>query len=403
MSENVLPDPLNVEIVTDPVNVEIITDPVNVSSDPVDYFTEVSLGNVAGAKIWKAMGEREGMGATASIRRNGEDIWRGNDSGVGGDPYIPLPDVTGEQMEVISSSSQDMPSGILTFTDNALNGETVTIGTKTYTFQTTLTDVDGNVLIGDTVAETIGNLNEALYPLPNGGKGVAFAASMTMQPEGVLSTNVPAQSKLVFSTPTGSLASTETLTNASFGAATFTAKTGIAVVESEYLDSEGDEREEIIIIDGTTAVPTSYTDGIFVNDFYARLVSDHGTGTGNITIRKSGGTGADTYNMLGIGQNKSLVPKRMVPKGKTLILKGWDDGEVQGKRNVYRVRATCSHGVRVPHVYHFIDNNYIKSAQSPQYIVNEKIPELSLITISGWADQASAEGSCSWWGLLIDD
>ncbi len=368
-----------------------------------DFLTEVALGNIPGHKMWKAMGEREGMGATGSIRTNGEDIWRGNDSGVGGDPYIPLPDVTGEQMEVVSSSNQDMPSGILTFTGNALNGETITVGTKTYTFQTTLTDVDGNVLIGSTVTETLSNINEALYPVPNGGKGVNYAASMTVQPEGILATNVPAQAKLVFSTPTGSLASTETLTNASFGSGTFTAKTGTSVVESEYIDSDGVEQEEIIITNGSTEVSTSYTNGIFVNDFYARLVSDHGTSTGNITIRKVGGSGSDTYNMLGIGQNKSLVPKRMVPKGKTLILKGWDDGEVQGKRNIYRIRATCSHGIRVPHVYHFVDNNYIKSGQSPQYELNEKVPELSIVTISGWSDQSSAEGSCSWWGLLIDN
>ncbi len=368
-----------------------------------EYFTNVALGKYPDRKIWKGMGEREGMGATASIRTNGEDVWRGNDAGVGGGDFIPLPDITGESMEVVSSSDEDMPSGILTFTGNALDSETVTIGTKTYTFQTTLTDVDGNVLIGATTEDTIYNLTTALYPEPNEGKGVLYATSMTMQPEGILCMDVSTQSKIVFTTPTGALTSTETLTNASFGSATFTAKDGTAVVEAENLDNDGSEFEEVIIMNGTTPVVLVAANSIFVNDFYARLVSGGGTGTGNITIRKAGGTGVDTYNMLGIGQNKSLVPKRMIPKGKTLILKGWDDGEVQGKRNIYRIRATCSHGVRVRHVYHFIDNNYIKTGQSPQYVINEKVPELAIVTISAWADSADAEGACSWWGILIDN
>ena len=368
-----------------------------------DHLTDIIEGKISGHSIMRAMGEREGMGATVAIRSSGEDVWRGNDGTIGGGTFIPLPSVTGEQMEVVSSDPEDMPSGVLTFTGNALNGETVTIGTKTYTFQTTLTNVDGNVLIGATVTDTIYNLTTALYPEPNDGKGTLYAAAMTMQPEDVLCTNVPDQNKVVFSTSTGSLASTETLTNASFTSGTLTAKDGTAVVEIEYLDSDGYEQEEYVILNGTTAVSTTFTDGIFVNDFYARLVSEAGTGEGNITVRKQGGTGADTYNMLGIGQNKSLVPKRMIPKGKTLALRGWDNSEVRGKRNIYRIRCTASHGVRVRHVYHFIDNNYVRSAQSGQLELNEKVPELSIVTVSAWADQDDAMGSCSWWGILTDN
>jgi uncharacterized protein YqkB len=358
----------------------------------------ITRGLVYGSIIWRGMGERFDMGETAAIRTNGEDVWLGNDlGGAGGGDFIPLPTITGEQMEVVSDSVQDMPSGILTFTGNALNGETLTIGTKVYTFQTTLTDVDGNILIGDTTLETIDNIVEGLYPEPNGGKGITYAASMTMQPENILCINNGLT--VVFSTATGSLGSTETLTNASFAASTFAAKTGSAVVEVEYLDSDGYEQEEVITLNGTTLVLSTFTDGIFVNDFYAMLTAESGTGTGNITVRKAGGTVADTYNMIGVGQNKSLVPKRMIPKGKTLILKGWDCSEVQGKRLIYRARATASHGVRRK-AYHFIDNTFLKLAPSPQYDANERIPELSLFTISGWADQSAAVGYVSWWGIL---
>ncbi len=362
------------------------------------YLRDVADGLIEGSKIWKAMGERENMSPSSA----GEDVWRGNDLTPSAPDFIPLPTITGEQMEVVSTSSQDMPSGILSFTGNALDTETVTVGTKTYTFQTTLTDVDGNILIGATTAETIDNLVKALYPEPNGGKGTVYAQSMTMQPEGILAADTGANS-VVFSTATGGLASTETLTNASFTSGTFSAKTGTALVEIEYLDAEGEEQEENVIMNGTTAVSTSFTDGIFVNDFYCKLVSEHGTTTGNITVRQVGGGSSSTYNMLAIGQNKSLVPKRMIPKGKTLTILGWDCSEVQGRRVIYRIRATASHGKRVRHIYHFIDNEYLRNGASPQLIVCEKIPELSLITISAWGDSPSAEGSASWWGVLSDN
>ncbi len=225
---------------------------------------------------------------------------------------------------------------------------------------------------------------------------------MTVQPESVLA--VAAENNtIVFSTSTGSLTSTTTLTNASFGASTFTAKDGTAVLEIEYLDSLGLEQEEVITLNGTTLVLTTFTDGIFVNDFYALLVSGGGTSDGNITIRKAGGSGTDTYNILGAGQNKSVVPKRMIPKGKTLILKGWSHSEVQDKRVIYRIRATCSHGVKRRLVYHFIANGYDKKFGSGEMTLNEEIPELSIMTISGWADQSAAEGACSWWGELKDN
>ncbi len=365
-----------------------------------EYYDRVALGKVPGVVIWRGMGERANMGATADIRTGGEDIWRGNDAGVGGGTYIAEPTITGVKMEVLSSSVEDMPSAILTFTGNAADGETVTVGTKVYTFQDTLTDIDGNVLVGSTTEETISNIEQALYPYPNGGKGIVYADSMSIQPEGILA-GAAENNTIVFSIGTGTPASSTTVTNASFDVANMVAKTGTACVEIEYLDSNGNEQEEVVTLNGTTPVTTTFTDGIFVNDFYSKL--SQSTGKGNVTVRLAGGVGADTYNMLGIGQNKSLVPKRMVPKGKTLVLKGWDCSEVLSRRLIYRIRATASHGVRVQHTYHFIDNMYIKDATSPQLDLNEPLPQFTIITISGWADQSAAEGSCSWWGVLSNN
>ena len=71
-------------------------------------------------------------------------------------------------------------SGVLTLTGNAADGETVVIDTKTYTFQTTLTDVDGNVLIAGSASDSIDNLIAAINL--DAGSGTTYAASTTVHP-----------------------------------------------------------------------------------------------------------------------------------------------------------------------------------------------------------------------------
>lgn len=72
-------------------------------------------------------------------------------------------------------------TGTLTFTGQPANGDTVTVGGKTYTFQTTLTNVDGNVAIGATEATSISNLAAAITL--GAGSGTAYAAAMTANSE----------------------------------------------------------------------------------------------------------------------------------------------------------------------------------------------------------------------------
>lgn len=110
---------------------------------------------------------------------------------------------------------------ILTLTDNALDTETVTIGAKVYTFQDTLTNVDGNVKIGATAAITLSNLVAAINL--GTGAGTAYAAATTVHStvtavEGAGDTVVVTAKTA--GTAGNSIASTETLTNGSFASAT---------------------------------------------------------------------------------------------------------------------------------------------------------------------------------------
>lgn len=73
-------------------------------------------------------------------------------------------------------------SGVLTSTGtNVSNNDTVVINGKTYTFQTVLTDSDGNVLIGAAATDSIDNLIAAINL--NAGAGTLYAASTTINPD----------------------------------------------------------------------------------------------------------------------------------------------------------------------------------------------------------------------------
>jgi hypothetical protein len=110
--------------------------------------------------------------------------------------------------------------GTLTLTGQPLNTETVVIGDKTYTFQTSLTDVDGNVLIGSDAEDSIDNLVLALTL--GTGSGTKYAASMTANAH-VAYFSDTATTLVVKARVAGT---TETLTNGSWGAATLASGAG---------------------------------------------------------------------------------------------------------------------------------------------------------------------------------
>lgn len=71
-------------------------------------------------------------------------------------------------------------SQVVTFGSNTLDGLTITIGAKTYTFQDTLTNVDGNVDVGANAEGSIDNLVAAINLAA--GAGTAYAAATTAHP-----------------------------------------------------------------------------------------------------------------------------------------------------------------------------------------------------------------------------
>ncbi len=178
--------------------------------------------------------------------------------------------------------------------------------------------------------------------------------------------------------------------------------TGALTVMIHYLDINGDEQTEILTIDGTMPVNTEATDMTFINDFHVLTVGSNGVSEGHIKIYKTGSAGL-VYNMIAAGGNKSLVPMRKIPTGKTLLIKRWHATEAQGKRVAFRIRSTDHHGTLFPGVFIFKGVSYLKQSVSGDMEVIQCVPELSIIKVTGWAIIINAEGSCGWWGVLIDN
>lgn len=118
-------------------------------------------------------------------------------------------------------------TGTLTSTGVFTDTQTVVVGGKTYTTQTSLTNVDGNVLIGASAAATLQNLYDAINL--TGTAGTQYATAMTANTR-VKATAVTATTLVVKALTAGEvgnlIATTETQTNAAWGAATLASGAG---------------------------------------------------------------------------------------------------------------------------------------------------------------------------------
>lgn len=114
-------------------------------------------------------------------------------------------------------------TGILTFAGNASDTNTVVLNGKTYTFQTVLTNVNGNVLIGGSASASIDNLIAAINL--TAGAGTTYAAATTLHP--TISAQAGAGDTMVArakdrGSAGNALTTTETLASGSWGAVTLT-------------------------------------------------------------------------------------------------------------------------------------------------------------------------------------
>ncbi len=183
--------------------------------------------------------------------------------------------------------------------------------------------------------------------------------------------------------------------------------TGILTVRIHYLDATGDEQSVDKTLVGVTPVAITGLNIRFIQEVHALTVGSNGVAVGNIIIYKSGAA-STIYSMIAAGGNRSLLTHKMVPNGKTLYITSWH-GTVVGKtaqdqQIALRLRSTDHSGNLHAGVFIFKDTMYLKlggMAVTLNCII--KVPALSIVKISGWADSANAEASAYWDGILIDD
>jgi hypothetical protein len=122
-------------------------------------------------------------------------------------------------VELAPTSPALAATGVLTFTGVAVNNQTVTIGSRTYTFKTTLTasTTAGEVLIGANQAESQANLAAAI----NAGAGAGSVYGSQTAPHADVTAAVVGSTVVVTARKPGtgahSVALTETMSNASWG------------------------------------------------------------------------------------------------------------------------------------------------------------------------------------------
>ena len=113
----------------------------------------------------------------------------------------------------------DFATGILTFTGNANDTGTVTLGATTYVFQTVLVDAANNVLIGATASDSIDNLIAAITA--GAGAGTLYGTGTVANADATAAAgagDTMDATALTQGVAGNSVDSTQVLTNATWGA-----------------------------------------------------------------------------------------------------------------------------------------------------------------------------------------
>lgn len=190
----------------------------------------------------------------------------------------------------------------------------------------------------------------------------------------------------------------------SSNAADTSAGTGVQTIDVHYLDTNGDEQEENIIMNGVTPVNTVATNIDFIQWIHAAAVGTGGVAAGNISAEDTGG--AVIYEYLAAGGNQSLSAKYKVPNNKTGYIVGWQVSGITKKIDL-RLRATVERFDRsiIPGVFLFQDIMVLNDATSGwiPFMVPLKMPSGAVIKLSGISSAAGGDGAGQFDIMIVDD
>ena len=222
-----------------------------------DFASEIALGNVTGKSIVNKFGH-----APSGIQTTDSDLWARSDATPTQQVYV-APTEARTHTLVSSSASDNSAVATLTLTGNAANTETVTIGSKVYTFEDTLTDVDGNVKVGASASASIDNLVAAINLAA--GAGSTYATSMTANSDLTVAAVGAGDTMSLYVQTAGAIATTETFGSGAWGAGNAVVGVGARTVSISGLATWASaETSETIILHGVDGVETEGT-YVFIN------------------------------------------------------------------------------------------------------------------------------------------
>lgn len=379
----------------------ILTNVLNsfVNAQGIDFDLAVSCGKINDVKAVNKFGH-----APAGIQITVSDIW--DLANATPTQQIWLAPTAARIHALVSTDTVDTAGlGTLTLTGLPLDTETVTIGSKVYTFQTVLTDVDGNVLIGATASDSIDNLIAGI--MLTAGAGTTYAASMTAGDD-VVATVGAGDTMLVYDQQSATLSTTEGLTNGSWGASTITPGTGARKIKIYGLtDWNSAETNETIIMHGDVAVNTvnSY---VIIHRMEALTYGTSGPNAGTITATAATDSTITAVMLIGNGQTEMAIYG--VPSTKKLALKRW---RCNIDKNIGAV-ASADFQIRVNESPNIQSTIFIRkhdiSLQSTGSTMFESdfnpplnFPGPCILKIAAIGSAADLDGESSFDGYLIDN
>lgn len=159
--------------------------------------------------------------------------------------------------EVASTDIPNYANGTLTLAGNAVAAETVTLGAVTYTWRTSVTTTANEVLIGATASASLDNLKSAINL--DGTSGV-YGSATVVHPTVRAGTKTATTLFIVAKsggTGGNSLASTETMTNGSFGGATLSGGAAATTTNPFRFAPSAPGVWTVTVSDGTTSISTN--------------------------------------------------------------------------------------------------------------------------------------------------
>lgn len=222
---------------------------------------------------------------------------------------------------IVSADATDITGiGTLTFAQQPGNTETITIGTKVYTFQTTLTNVDGNVHIS--AVDASGSLDNLIAAINLGaGSGTAYAAAMTANDPAVSATVGAGDTMIAYDETSSGGATTSTVTNGTWGGATFVVGVGARTLRIWGLKTWSTrESSEDILLRGDVAVDTA-NDYVIIHRM--EVLTSGSTSRGEGIIKATAADDATITAQILAGNGRTKMAVYGVPSGYKFQMLNW--------------------------------------------------------------------------------